>query len=154
MRYDEHQLKLEIIWKDDDMVELRAFASNGRYCGTTEVYTTAQELIELATRVEGFPKKVDDVVEFRAGAKQGYAFLDLIFNCVDGSGHTALLVSMEENVPTFHRPAEKHEVRLELRCEPGSIDQFQKDLLEMGATRTGSASLHRQMQDGRKLELT
>ena len=142
MQYDEHQLKLEIIWKDDDMVELRAFASNGRYCGTTEVYTTAEELIELANSVEEFPKKVDDVVEFRAGEKRGYAFLDLIFNCIDGLGHTALLVGMEENVPTDHRPAEKHEVRLELRCEPRSIVQFQKDLLQMGATRTGSATLH------------
>ena len=31
-------LELEIIWKDEHMLELKVTATNGRYFGTTEVY--------------------------------------------------------------------------------------------------------------------
>lgn len=137
----ERKLRLEIIWKDDDMVELQAFASNGRYSGTTEIYTTSEHLLELANSIQGFPKRVEDAVEFRAGETDSYAFLSLRFYCIDGAGHTAVLVSMEENVPNDFRPAEKDRVCLELEYEPGCIDQFQKDIFQMALNKTGFALL-------------
>ena len=135
------QLQLEIIWTDEQMLELLAVASNGRYCGTTEVYTTSEDLLRLAEQLGGFPKRITDVVEFEAGAQDGYAFLRLIFYCTDGVGHTAINICMEESVQTNFRAEKRHQVSFELRCEPSAIDKFQTELRLLAARNKGSATL-------------
>ncbi|MBD0325761.1 MAG: hypothetical protein ICV68_04985 [Pyrinomonadaceae bacterium] len=135
------QLQLEIIWTDEQLVELQAIASNGRYCGTTEVYTTIEDLLRLAEQLEGFPKQLADVVAFEAGDQNSYAFLRLIFYCIDGVGHTAINVCMEESVETNFRAEKKHQVSFELRCEPSAIDKFQKELKLLAVSQKGRATL-------------
>ena len=41
---NERYLKLEVIWKDEDMFELKVSANNGRYSGITEVYEVSDSL--------------------------------------------------------------------------------------------------------------
>ena len=36
------ELSLEVIWKDDDMIEIQVQVSNGRFSGTTEVYEVGE----------------------------------------------------------------------------------------------------------------
>ena len=38
MQNEEKYLSLEVIWKDEDMFELKVAVNNGRFAGTTEVY--------------------------------------------------------------------------------------------------------------------
>lgn len=75
-------LELQIIWKDDDMFELKVTASNGRYFGTTEVYDTTESLFSFAQTLIDFPK--DNKKLFHdAGIKDGYAYFSMNFYCID-----------------------------------------------------------------------
>lgn len=142
MEIGEQQLRIEIIWNDVDMVEVCASASNGRYGGATRFYTTVEELSELANKLEGFPRKTADTIEFETGKKGGDSFLGLRFYCINGAGHTAVYISMEEQSRNYDaRPEERQSVGFELRYEAGLIDQFRRDLLRMTESREGVASL-------------
>jgi hypothetical protein len=138
----EQQLRIEIVWNDVDMVEVSASASNGRYGGATRLYTTVEELLELANKLDGFPKTITDAVEFETGEKGGDSFLGLNFYCIDGVGHTAVHVSREEKSRDYGaRPEERQCVSFELRYEAGSIDKFRRGLLRMAGNRDGVSSL-------------
>ncbi|MDT7602822.1 MAG: hypothetical protein QOF61_819 [Acidobacteriota bacterium] len=133
---------MEIIWNDVDMVEVCASASNGRYGGVTQFYTTVEELSELANRLKGFPQKIIDIVQFETGGKGGDSFLSLKFYCIDGVGHTAVYISMEEQSRNYYaRPEERQVVAFELRCEAGLIDKFRRELLRVAESQSGVASL-------------
>ena len=65
--FEKGNLEVEIIWKDSDLLEIYTKASNGRYYGTTEVYTSEDNLIEFGNKLKEFPKQISDNVIFEAG---------------------------------------------------------------------------------------
>ncbi|WP_106524624.1 hypothetical protein [Taibaiella chishuiensis] len=77
--------KLQVSWKDADMLELAVSASNGRYTGYTEVYDTEGSLYHLAEGLAAFPGK-EQVLVYEAGLKAGYAFCGLKFYLVHPAG--------------------------------------------------------------------
>jgi hypothetical protein len=42
-------LELEIIWKDEDMIELRVSAANQNFYGKVQVYDRSDNLLEFST---------------------------------------------------------------------------------------------------------
>ena len=69
---------MKIIWKDDDIFELRVVASNGRYSGTTEVYDTSDSLSHFAKSLVGFPRN-NETLKYEVGNKNGYAYFAMKF---------------------------------------------------------------------------
>jgi len=49
-------LKLEVVWKDDDMFELEVTASNGQFSGTTKVYDGNDFLYNFTNSLIEFPR--------------------------------------------------------------------------------------------------
>ena len=137
----EPKLELEIIWKDEHMVELRVVANNGRYLGTTEVYETGSYISEFSQNLGGFPKTLDEKIIFEAGEKDSYAYFSMRFYCIDSVGHTAVQIQLEENVGTEYRPEEKDKLTMEMLFEPGALDQFKEQLFKMGSSEQGKAVL-------------
>jgi hypothetical protein len=139
---DQKQLRLEVVWTDEQLIELLASASNGRFCGTTKVYTTGEHLLEIAESLKGFPRKVTDVLTFAFGESGSYSFLSLRFYCVNGVGHTAVQITMEENITHGSSVIEEeHKASFELRYDAGLINQFQQALRRMAQVRDGYVSL-------------
>ncbi|MBO9594131.1 MAG: hypothetical protein J7599_14590 [Niabella sp.] len=134
-------LKLQIIWKDNDMLELQVIASNTRYYGTTEVYDTSTSLFDFAQTLIGFPKDNNHLF-YETGYKESYAFFSMKFYCIDNSGHAGVEINLEENVATEFRPEEKHKLRLEIIVEPNAIDNFQKELVQLAKKQEGTAVLY------------
>jgi hypothetical protein len=139
--FDEPRLHLEAVWSDEHLLELQVSASNGRFGGVTEVYTSVEDVLDFAARLEGFPTKVTDVVEFSAGESDSYAFVRLKFYCADALGHAAVQVVMEERTASDSGPEAKDKAVLKLRHEPAAIDRFRHELRRMASNQTGSATL-------------
>ena len=136
----EPRLELEIIWKDVYMMELAVSASNGCYCGMTEVYTTGENLTGFANALPGFPKTKEQTLQFELGEQGGYAYFAMKLYRIDAQGHTATRITLEKNNVT-DRPEEKDKVALEMLFEPASLDEFGKQLLVMGLNENGKAVL-------------
>ncbi|ACM19357.1 hypothetical protein Geob_0995 [Geotalea daltonii FRC-32] len=134
-------ISLEIIWQDDDLIEIQASSSSGKFFGVTEVYTNYEDLDALANALVGFPHSVDERVEFNAGAKDGYSFVSISFYCFSNSGHTAALVDLEANIAQNQRKNEKHKVTMEVQFEAQAIDSFQKQISSLIRNKAGKALL-------------
>lgn len=133
-------LKLEVIWKDDDMFELQISVDNGRYSGQTEVYETKESLLTFASSLKGFPNGKESLMH-KCGEKDSYAYFEMKFYKIGLTGIIGVQTSIEENVATEYREEEKDKLKLELIVEPNAIDKFQKELVNLARTEQGSAEL-------------
>ena len=140
MMNETKHLSLEVIWKDDDMFELKVSVNNGRYSGITEVYDQRNPLYDFALKLNGFPNG-QEKISHSAGEKDSYAFFEMVFYPIDPTGKVGVLVTMEENVATEYRDNEKDKLKLELIVEPASIDNFRKELQKLAANEDGKAQL-------------
>ncbi|MCU7921741.1 MAG: hypothetical protein KZQ88_03495 [Candidatus Thiodiazotropha sp. (ex Dulcina madagascariensis)] len=135
-------ISIEIIWQDPDMVEILVKASNGKFYGETEVYTTYPDLVTFASSLEGFPPSVNDKVTYNAGEKDSYSFASIIIYCFTASGHTAALVEIEANIASNQRKEEKHQTKMEVQFEIQSLDSFRHKLVSLITNKSGIAVLH------------
>jgi hypothetical protein len=133
-------LELELIWKDDEMFELRVTASNGRYFGITEVYETSESLDHFAELLFGFPKN-NLTLFHEMGIKNSYAYFSMKYYCIDNAGHLGIEINLEENVSTEYRNEEKDKLKLEIIVEPSAIDNFQIELKQLARKQEGKATL-------------
>ena len=133
-------LQLEVIWKDDEMIELQITSNNGRYSGKTEVYDTQHSLLKFAKKIKGYPID-DEELSYVCGKKDSYAYFEARFYKIDLSGIVGVQIILEENVPTDYRKEEKDKLTMELIVEPNSIDRFQKELLKLAENEEGKAKL-------------
>ena len=134
-------LDLKIVWKDDDMFEVKVSALNGRFAGVTEVYDTPDSLLSFAKSLKGFP--IDNrILFYEAGKKDSYAYYSMRFYQIDNFGHIGVLICLEENVSTEYRAEEKDKISLELLVEPSAIDIFQRELIHLAQNQNGNATLY------------
>ncbi|MGK0236186.1 MAG: hypothetical protein ACI9EK_002734 [Psychroserpens sp.] len=142
MNFDNRKsyLELNVIWKDDDMFELRVTASNGRYFGITEVYETSESLGDFTDLLYSFPKD-NLTICHEMGAKDSYAYFSMKYYCIDNAGHLGIELNLEENVATAYRNEEKDKLKLEIIVEPSSIDNFQRELKHLANNQEGKATL-------------
>ena len=135
-----NSLKLKIIWKDDDMFEIRVSTNNGRYSGTTEVYETKESLLSFAKSLKGFSIN-SEKLSHCCGKKDSYAFFEMSFYPIGLNGVIGVQVTLEENVASEFRKEEKDKLVMELIVELNSIDRFQNELEKLSINEEGVAEL-------------
>jgi hypothetical protein len=125
-------LKLEVVWKDEHMQELRLSAANTNFAGQVSFYVSHDEPAVLAKHLEGFPNNEDDVREYELGGANlpGYGGARIRLYCKDWSGHLALQITIYKN-PLDKDCVESATVRL--LSEPSAIDRFVDELKSMQA---------------------
>jgi hypothetical protein len=82
--------QLDVIWNDEDVLELRVSAWNGAFGGVAQVWVGIGQLEKIATQLSGFPKDSSDAREivlgaFGPGTAGGAASMK--FYCADRAGH-------------------------------------------------------------------
>lgn len=128
---------LEHYWRDQDVIEVAIYASNGAFGGTTNVYEAPGSLTAMGARLAGFPGNADDKRSFTLGTfgKQ-YAggSVSLLFKCTNRAGHACVEIVMasedEAESATFAIPVAAFEV-----------DEFARQLSTVESTRDGRAML-------------
>ena len=134
-------LELKVIWKDDDMFELRVIASSIDFLGRTEVYGQSESLSKFASTLKGFPND-NNTLFYEAGEKDSYAYFSMKYYSIDKGGHIGVEINLESNVSTEYRQEEKNKVKLEIIVESSAIDNFQRELFNLAKNEDGTAILY------------
>ena len=134
-------LNLKIIWKDDDMFEIKVTTSNTSFYGSTEVYDQSESLSEFAESLKTFPEN-GKILFYEAGKKDSYAYFSMKYYSIDKSGHIGVEINLESNESTEYRKEEKNKLKLEIIVEPSAIDNFQKELYHLAKNEEGLAILY------------
>jgi hypothetical protein len=132
-------LQIQLIWKDNDMVEARLSAWNGEFGGKADLYHSHGLFAELAQALEGFPRSAADHREFALGelAAKGCGGALLRLRTVDLAGHSAIALTMM----TGTRHGANQTVDLHARVEAAAIDDFVGELRRIENEISPTASL-------------
>jgi hypothetical protein len=126
-----HGLKIEVVWFDDDMIELRFRAASRKFAGETTLYAALDAPETLARALEGFPHDPTDArkVEFGQANLPGYGVVTMQLRCTDSVGHSILQVEMQTSSSSMRAVRESAVVNLFIL--PASIDTFVAELRQM-----------------------
>ena len=136
-------VSISIIWFDEDILELRVAASNGRFTGTTELYDSLDSLQNFAQTLHRFPTRASDERTVSLGAFDPmYAGggANLRFHCIDAAAHAAVEVSIRSD-RRMH-PPDFETASFSIGLEAAAIDLFVQQLREM------------KLEDGRSAQLS
>jgi len=124
-------LKIEIVWADSDMLELRLAASNESFAGEANFYAKLGEASIFAKQIEGFPRTATDTREYKFGdtSMHGYGGATIRLHCIDHSGHLGVQVEVHKNSMRPKQVAQSAIVQLS--TVPAEIDSFVEQLLRM-----------------------
>ena len=152
------ELSFEVLYRDEHLMEVLVTAKNDRFAGASAIYldSDGQQLIEMANRLTGFPKDIKQVEEIEFGsiqedgnifeikpgtqAKVMTAYLGLRFYCSDRAGHSVVSVKIIED-SWSESPNAIGKASFEIRFEPSQLDDFVKEVVELGKSKSGKAIL-------------
>jgi hypothetical protein len=128
------------VWFDDDVVEVRVWASNGRFSGETHAYISPSTGSEFAAAIRGFPTSSADVRAFELGTFDdkfagGGARFD--FACLDEAGHPFVFVRLRGD-PRDHARAN---AEFSIEFEAAALDGFVSALARLGSDLASHATL-------------
>jgi hypothetical protein len=142
----EDGINLKVIWFDEveDFLEVVFSCSNGYFSGQAEIYTSCNDLSELANTLAGFPSRPDDSRNFELGTfnpahADGGARMH--FYCEDVAGHA--VVDVQLRAGACKGMGETQSVALRIPIQAAGVDDFVRQLRGMGKTIGVSASLRR-----------
>lgn len=136
----ERGIVMELVWLDEDILEIRIAGSNGLFSGEARVYSGRDAFTKLADFARGFPGRPDErrLIElgtFDPGFAGGGARLGL--RCLDRAGHVNLDVLLATQVEdNRHQRAEFH-----LEVEPAALDAFAAAVSALPIAKGASAHL-------------
>ena len=140
-------VEITCCWFDQDVLEIRVSASNGAFSGVAHPYIAHDALHGAAAILGRFPETTADRRELRFGATgEEFAggFVALDFSCRDSSGHSVVEVKLESKNDSRSEPQwniRPQTVHFLAAVEAAAVDQFVKELAQLGATKAGSAWL-------------
>jgi hypothetical protein len=136
-----HGIQLQVIWTDEDLVELRVHAANGSFAGTVDVYSWDEQIAKAAPSLAGFPTRSGDEreIEFGTGVP-GHAngLARFRFRCTSATGRAFAEVTLK---PRYAAQDIEETVTLAVPVEASAVDLFVRDLGTMALARDGSAAL-------------
>lgn len=135
------EMSLEVVYDDEDMVELDAIVNAGWWRGRCCAYTVPSDISRFAEAllqfIDGGPSAA-----LEAGADNGIGFIGLRFYRIDGSGHIAGHARLASGqVPTVHRSEEVSRLAVEFRVETWAILKFARQLVDLAQAKKGRATL-------------
>jgi hypothetical protein len=136
-------IEFEVVWSDQDVIELRVRCSNGAFCGDTRMYSGHDALPNTADVLSGFPLNAKDSRTVELGTfdpTMAGGGIHMWFYCVDSVGHAAVLAKLRGD--RCKSMGEAQSVCLYLPVEAGAIDAFVVQARSLGSTIGAKAYLH------------
>ena len=120
----EHGIRIEVVWLDADLLELRVQASNGRFSAVCDLYAAHSAPSVWAASIEGFPKSADDAREVVLGTldpKCAGGGVRMRFRCTDPVGRAEVHLDVQQ--PIGNGP-ERETASFAVGIEPAAVDRF------------------------------
>ena len=131
----ENGIHLEVIWFDQDMIEIVLSCSNGRFSGQAEIYLSHDDLLEVASGLRGFPQRVSDSRDFELGTfnpSHADGGIWMKFTCPNSTGRAVVEIKLRGNA--CQGLGEPESVALRIPIEPAGIDSFVQQLVAVDST--------------------
>lgn len=138
----ENGINIEVIWADQDFIEVALSCSNGYFSGGAELYLGCDDLSALVSTLRGFPSSKSDARQVELGTYDPvYASggVRLNFYCRDSAGHAAVDVKLRGKWCKGFGDMES--VALRIPIEAAGMDAFLERVTSNGRTIGASAHL-------------
>ena len=131
------QLSIEVVWKDEHMIQVEVCVSNGAFFGTNRFYDSADYYLELASELQVFSNsyKNDSKITFTKGDD----LFSISANFSDNLGHISICVSLQQLDAITNNV--ENSVKLTAITDLVSVDSFCKELEDLGTKQSGIARL-------------
>ena len=133
--------QFQVIWYDNDVVQLCVSAWNGAFGGAADIYEAIGDLEEAAAQLRGFPRTPSDRREVIFGnfdRKCAGGGVNMRFHCIDRAGHAYVEATIDSN---HESGGTVQTALLSMPVEVAAIDEFVQELHTVGANRAGTAHL-------------
>jgi len=133
--------QFQLLWYDDQVLQLRITGWNGEFGGAADVYVGVGGLAEAAAKLEGFPIKISDFrhIEFGGfGPQAAGGAISMHFSCKDGAGHALVEATIESD---YAGASTAQSAAFFGSVEPTAIDNFVTEVRAMESNRRGEALL-------------
>ena len=120
--------RVEVVWSDTDIFEIRVSAWNGSFGGSADVYVAIGGLKEAAAKLEGFPRSASDSRELVFGGfgkEWAGGAVNMRFYCPDAAGHAFVVAKIESDHDKTHGA---QSVVLFVPIEAAAVDTFVEGL--------------------------
>ena len=138
----ENGINIEVIWADQDVIEVALWCSNGYFSGLAELYLGYDDLPDLVSTFRGFPSSKSDTRQVELGTfDPTYANggVRLNFYCRDSGGHASVDVKLRgDGCKGF---GEMESVAFRMPIEAAGMDAFVEQVMSIGSTIGESAHL-------------
>jgi len=135
------EMSLEVVYFDEDLMELAAEVNTGYWRGRSKAYTIPAEVSRFALGILQFADGGPSA-EFEAGADNGIGLIGLRFYRINGAGQIAGHARLASGrVPTDPRPEQVCRLAVEFGAETWAVIGFARQLEELARTQEGRASL-------------
>lgn len=131
-------LEIKVIWKGHGMIALEVSASNGVFCGKTEVLEFPEELQEFSETLKNYSKIEGHYVSYKPKIKTNYNRFLMRYYKSDYFGKRL----MDTKIVVGSFTGGKHTVELEIIFDISALDVFQKELSELARNEEGTATLY------------
>jgi hypothetical protein len=132
-----HHITVQLIWQDDELVEIEARLLADGWCGNSTAYTTLVEIRGFAGDVARFALHLSGEAKLQAGV--GGDLVRMHFNTTDSAGHVACYLELEST--HGHRNAHAGKIAMSVTTEPSFIEAFARSLVRMANEEAGEAVL-------------
>ena len=132
-------IEFTVVWADQDVSNIQARCSNGRFCGDANIYLNHNDLSKMSEALSGFPSHADDSRSFELGTfnpNHADGGIRLYFYCRDSVGHAAVDVKLRGDACTALGEVES--VALRIPVEAATIDSFLGQVRGMDTTEIGA----------------
>jgi hypothetical protein len=134
-------IEFEIVWFDQDVVEIRVSSSNSRFSGQANLYLGRGCLSETADRLQGFPSNSADSRDFELGTfnpNHAGGGVRMHFYCLDMAGHAAVDVRLR--LEACKTMGEVGSVALRIPVEAAAVDSFAMRVRAMDEEQIGASA--------------
>ena len=132
-------LELKVIWNDHEIIQLQITASNGKFCGKTEMYEIPACLYDFAEKLTNHPKS-GEKLSYSPSIRTGYDFFSMKYYLINDTGKLGIEIIIDSQSEYFVDV--KDSVKLEIVVEPNAIKSFQKELQTLAKKENGKAKIY------------
>ncbi len=141
MKHENPFLSLQIVNDDDDLLYIQSHLALDDWAGRALVYGSASAIQKDAPALAEWIKSLDAPFTLELGADTGIGWACLRFYTTDKSRHVACHVQFATMSSNDAREEETWRLSVEMKTEPGLIEQFARELALAGENRRGEAVL-------------
>lgn len=131
-------LEIKVSWKEHDIIGLQVIASNGNFCGKTEVLEFPENLREFSEKLKTYRKSEEHYLSYKPKIETGYNRFSMKYYNSDYFGKRL----MDTKIVVESFTGGKQTVELELIFDISALELFQKELSELARNENGTATLY------------